>query len=166
MLVKFIINGDPKGQPRPRAFARRMGSRYVARVYDSDVADEWKAAVDSTVVIAAIENRLMQTKGAIRAAMVFSFARPKSHFTLRGVLKSAMIHDHVCKPDCDNLAKLVLDRITRHGAYWRDDSQVVHLTITKQWAHGSGASCAVELYGLERQPDDHPTVAEMPTMAA
>lgn len=159
MLVKFTVQGDPKGQPRPRAFARRMGARYVARVYDSDVADQWKAAVDSAVVVAAIENKLKQTKGPIRAALLFSFARPKSHFTLRGVIKSAMIHDHICKPDCDNLAKLVLDRITRHGAFWRDDSQVVHLTITKQWAPDSKAHCVVELYGLERDTDEPAMIA-------
>ena len=46
---EFKITGDPKGQPRPRAYARRMGANFVARVYDSDVADEWKRAVRMAV---------------------------------------------------------------------------------------------------------------------
>jgi Holliday junction resolvase RusA-like endonuclease len=37
------------------------------------------------------------------------------------------------KPDCDNLAKAVLDCITQLGCFWRDDSQVVHLTISKEY---------------------------------
>ena len=43
--LAFTVTGEPKGQPRPRAFARKMGAIHVARFYDSDVADEWKRAV-------------------------------------------------------------------------------------------------------------------------
>jgi len=41
---------------------------------------------------------------------------------------------HVSKPDADNLAKLVLDRITRGERIWRDDSQVAKLSVQKFWA--------------------------------
>lgn len=34
--LAFRITGEPKGQPRPRAFARKMGNVHVARFYDSD----------------------------------------------------------------------------------------------------------------------------------
>ena len=43
--MNTFIFGDPKGQPRARAFARKMGAKHVARMYDSDVADAWKRAV-------------------------------------------------------------------------------------------------------------------------
>lgn len=40
------------------------------------------------------------------------------------------------KPDLDNIAKLVLDAL--NGILWRDDSQVVSLTIIKQYGAEPG----------------------------
>ena len=42
--------------------------------------------------------------------------------------------NHTSKPDADNLAKLVLDRITEGGWIWRDDAQVAKLKVEKYWA--------------------------------
>jgi len=55
--MTFFIFGDPKGQPRARAFARKMGAKYVARMYDSDVADSWKRAVNVALVKAINEHK-------------------------------------------------------------------------------------------------------------
>ena len=68
-LIELTIFGDPKGQPRPRAFARRMGAKYVARVYDSDVADEWKSAVDCAILTRAMSNELKMREGPFAVAM-------------------------------------------------------------------------------------------------
>ena len=38
------------------------------------------------------------------------------------------------KPDCDNLAKAVLDAL--NGVLWQDDSQVVELSVSKWYAAG------------------------------
>ena len=46
---------------------------------------------------------------------------------------------HTSKPDLDNLAKLVLDRITRNGRFWGDDAQVDMLAIGKEWAKAGEA---------------------------
>jgi Holliday junction resolvase RusA-like endonuclease len=43
--VEFNVDGLPKGQPRPRAFARKVGDRVVARVHDSGSAEGWKSDV-------------------------------------------------------------------------------------------------------------------------
>jgi Holliday junction resolvase RusA-like endonuclease len=133
--VNTFIFGDPKGQPRARAFARKMGAKHVARMYDSDVADAWKRAVDLGIErelrAAAV---LVDPVGAFEVKLTFFFRRPKSHYGKAGHVKASAPVNHVSKPDADNLAKLVLDRITRGGRIWRDDSQVAKLKVEKYWA--------------------------------
>lgn len=133
--MTFFIHGDPKGQPRPRAFARKMGAKYVARVYDSDVADEWKRAVDQAIVGAFSEHKpVFEDQKPFELVATFWMRRPKSHFNAGGFVKLNAPIRHAQKPDADNLVKLVLDRITRLELIWRDDSQVAYLTIAKYWA--------------------------------
>ncbi len=140
--LAFTVAGEPKGQPRPRAFARKMGNVHVARFYDSDVADEWKRAVQIVVLDAAIVHKWPLTLGPVAISMCFSLPRPKSHFGAKGLKASAPVH-HSGKPDVDNLAKLVMDQITKSGRVWRDDSQVVSLTAHKIWASGNESGCSV-----------------------
>jgi Holliday junction resolvase RusA-like endonuclease len=145
MNLNFFIPGDPKGQPRPRAFARKMGAKYVARVYDSDVADEWKRAVDLAIVKECLESKpIFDSESAFDVEAHFFMRRPKSHFSANGVLKQKAKTLHVQKPDADNLVKLVLDRLTRSEKIWRDDSQVSHLIINKFWSeHDAGIGCQI-----------------------
>ena len=145
--LAFTVTGDPKGQPRPRAFARKMGAIHVARFYDSDVADEWKRAVQIVVLDAAIVHKWPLTLGPVAISMSFSLPRPKSHFGAKGLKPSAPVH-HSGKPDADNLAKLVMDQITKSERVWRDDSQVVSLTVHKFWAVGAEQGCSVSISTL------------------
>ena len=133
-MTTFIF-GDPKGQPRARAFARKMGAKHVARMYDSDEADAWKRAVDLGIERELKAAAVMPDPfGAFECKLTFFFRRPKSHYGKAGHVKASAPVCHVSKPDADNLAKLVLDRITRGGRIWRDDSQVARLHVEKFWA--------------------------------
>ena len=130
----ITILGEPKGQPRPRAYARKMGLKYVARVYDSDVADAWKRDVDVAIIRAVQRGGVILNDGSpFKVEMWFYMPRPKSHYRTNGELKPNAPNYHTQKPDSDNLAKLVLDRITRIGRIWRDDSQVCVCMIVKEW---------------------------------
>jgi Holliday junction resolvase RusA-like endonuclease len=112
-----------------------MGAKHVARMYDSDEADAWKRAVDLGI---EREHRaqpvVLDPVGAFEVKLMFFFRRPKSHYGKAGHVKASAPVCHVSKPDADNLAKLVLDRITRGGRIWRDDSQVAKLKVEKYWA--------------------------------
>jgi Holliday junction resolvase RusA-like endonuclease len=148
--MNTFIFGDPKGQPRARAFARKMGAKHVARMYDSDVADEWKRAVDLGIEREQIVS-LVDPVGAFEVKLTFFFRRPKSHYGKGGHVKASAPICHVSKPDADNLAKLVLDRITRGGRIWRDDSQVARLRVEKFWAITDariGVYVSVERFGV------------------
>jgi Holliday junction resolvase RusA-like endonuclease len=146
--LTFTVQGEPKGQPRPRAFARKMGSVHVARFYDSDVADAWKNAVTLAVIEAARTDKWAVTLHAVSVSLIFAMPRPKSHFGAKGLKPSAPVY-HAGKPDVDNLAKLVLDRITRSERIWRDDSQVVSLTVHKFWAVANEQGCSVSISTFE-----------------
>lgn len=57
MTITFFIHGDPKPQPRPRAFARRMGAKFVARVYDAGTAEGWKSQIAMTEAVEEEKNQ-------------------------------------------------------------------------------------------------------------
>jgi hypothetical protein len=146
--LTFQVAGEPKGQPRPRAFARKMGNVHVARFYDSDVADTWKWLVKVAIIEAAIRQKWAFTEAPVAVELRFAMPRPKSHFGAKG-LKPSAPQFHVGRPDADNLCKLVLDRLTQSGRVWRDDSQVVSLRCDKFWAVGNEQGCSVSISTLE-----------------
>jgi Holliday junction resolvase RusA-like endonuclease len=149
MNFNIFIPGDPKGQPRARAYARKMGAKFVARMYDSDTADAWKAQVRAGVLAFAHAQGFKAIEGPFEVVMLFSFERPQSHFLTRGDLGKGRVPEHLQKPDLDNLAKLVLDVITRLQKCWIDDDQVVTLLVAKRWLPpGYRPGCQLEVKSL------------------
>ena len=146
MHFEIFIAGNAKGQPRPRAFARKMGAIHVARFYDSDTADGWKAQVRAGVLGIAFAEGLRAVEGPFDVELRFRFERPKSHFLRDGALGKNRSGSYIQKPDLDNLAKLVLDVITRLQRCWVDDDQVVRLVVEKRWALvGESAGCVLRV---------------------
>jgi Holliday junction resolvase RusA-like endonuclease len=123
-----------------------MGSKHVARMYDSDVADRWKRAVDDGIRQLVLEQRISTpTEAPIAIMIAFFFARPKSHTGAKG-LKPSAPRNHTQKPDIDNLIKLVADRITRNGRIWRDDAQIHIVTAMKFWSESEReAGCSITI---------------------
>ena len=143
--VIFFAAGTPKGQPCPRAFA--FHGR--ARMYDPGTAEHWKAAVAAAATEAGCRLGLTCP---VCVEIVCQFMRPKSHFGKHDMKDSAPEY-HAQKPDLDNLAKAILDALTQIGV-WRDDSQVIELTVRKVWVSDplkQGAHIAIE-----RVPEDEP----------
>lgn len=133
--ISFFVSGVPKGQPRPRAFARNMGGgKFVARVFDSGTAEAWKSAVAAE---AAQHKPAAPISGPVRLRIRFFMPRAKGHFVggkpERGLKTGAPTH-HVGTPDADNLAKAVMDALTQCGWHWRDDAQVAVLTVVKAYS--------------------------------
>lgn len=125
--ISFVAHGLPKGQPRARATIRGKH----AGVYDPGTANEWKHAV-------ADAWRLLKrppVSGPVRLTLEFGFPRPKGHFgsgkNATAIRPSAPVC-HTSKPDTDNLAKAVMDELTRIGA-WGDDAAVWNLTCLRRW---------------------------------
>lgn len=128
------VEGIPKPQPRPRAFA--LNGR--ARVYDAGTAEGWK----SSIAAAALAHRPAQPiDEPLRLMIRYYLPRPKGHFGKKGLRGSAPAHP--CgKPDLDNLDKAVLDALTEIGM-WRDDSLVCRKESEKSYGTRAGAEIQI-----------------------
>ena len=138
--IQFIAFGDPKGQPRPRAFSRGG----ITRMYDPGTAEGWKGQIAAE---AMPHKPAAQLEGPLHVTLLFRFARPKSHWSKKG-LKPTAPEYHTSKPDADNLAKAVLDCITQLG-FWRDDAQVAALDVRKKYANAE-PFCEITITPIER----------------
>ena len=112
-MIKLKIHGEPKAQPRARMAA-------------------WKAAVDAELQNIIGKVSLPRSVG-FGVKMSFCFKRPKSHYKKNGRLTTSAPKEMVGKPNCDNLSKVILDRVTRSEIVWKDDSQVIWLSVMKSW---------------------------------
>lgn len=148
ITISFFARGEPKGQPRPRAFAFRG----KARVFDPGTAEAWKQAV----VVALREQCGLVTPPItvpIQVGITLYFPRPKSHF--RTGKNAHLRRDdapvfHTAKPDADNAAKAILDALTI-AELWKDDAQVCRLSVIKLYADGH-AGAQIDIQELEPTP--------------
>ena len=127
MLNEHVI-GKPKAQPRVKAYSR--GGK--AGVYTPSTADEWRRNVSASLH----RHKGKNLDGAFEVELHFIIDRPKSHYRtgrFKHIQKDEAPRYHTKKPDVDNLAKLILDVLTKIN-YWSDDSQVVSLKVTKQYS--------------------------------
>ena len=122
--ASFDVAGVPKAQPRPRAFARKMGDTFVARVYEDGSAEGWKGLV----LLAARPHRPESPlEGPVRVDITLWLPRPKR--LLRRCDPDGVVWC-TAKPDRDNADKAILDTLTQDG-WWRDDAQVCAGEIQK-----------------------------------
>lgn len=142
--IKFFVSGLPKGQPRPKAFARRFGDKWMARVYESGTAENWKSQIAASAQPHKPPSPLTEP---LHVDLVFYFPRPKSHFRTGkrcAELREDAPRHHVSKPDRDNADKAVLDALTTLG-FWRDDAQICDGRIQKLYADNGNVGCQIEI---------------------
>jgi len=134
--INFFVAGEPLGEPRTRARGMMIGGKARARVYRDTGADVWKQAV-ARAASAIVPKEPID--GPVEVRLIFVMPRPKSR--KRDVW-------HTAKPDADNLAKAVLDVLTKVGL-WVDDSRVAGLTVLKTYTvDGQPTGCDVHVEKL------------------
>jgi crossover junction endodeoxyribonuclease RusA len=111
----------------------------VVRVYEAGTAESWKSDI-AQALQPHIPSTPIESGASVR--LKFSFKRPKSHYgtgkNSSQLKPSAPGTWHCQRPDCDNLAKVVLDVIKSIGII-RDDGVVFELHVSKIWdSHSSG----------------------------
>jgi Holliday junction resolvase RusA-like endonuclease len=130
-VVMFVVEGEPKPQPRARAFA--MKGRGV-RMYDPGTAEGWKAQI-----AAGVKDKVPfpPWSGPVEMTVVFRISRPKGHYgTGRNsrVLKKSAPKYPTGKPDLDNYLKAVMDALSMLS-FWTDDSIVVQTRCSKVYTN-------------------------------
>ena len=142
ILLSCWIPGRPRPQGALKTFA--VAGKAYGRHTDSTLSH--RAHVIST--LAEDWDREPLT-GAVAVDVVFTFARPKSHYgTGRNadVVKESAPDHHTQAPESDKLSRLILDGLEMAGVV-RNDSQVCRLNIDKQW--GRDDSTHLLLRGLD-----------------
>jgi len=131
--ARLAIPGDPVAQPRARVSTRGGFARaYVPRGH---AVHAYRQAIE----VAAQAADMKPTEAAVSVWLSFTFGRPKSHMTARGVKKTAPA---LPREDVDNLAKAVLDALTCHA--WHDDKQVAELHVLKQYGTAGSTEVTIE----------------------
>jgi Holliday junction resolvase RusA-like endonuclease len=111
-MVKFIVEGDILGKPRPRV--NRNG-----RVW---TPDRFKA-YEKKIARAYIEAGGERLSGSVSIKVRTFRSLPKSR------PKRILEEEDIFKPDIDNILKIVLDAL--NGVAFEDDKQVVRVLCSK-----------------------------------
>ena len=130
--VVFEVPLPPKGKERARTVRTPAGK---ARTYTPSGTTEWQARLAMMARDNMPEEAL---EGPIRVDLVCIVHRPQR--LRRRADPDGLEIWSVSKPDCDNVAKAVLDSLgSRHGAgFWRDDCQVSDLRVLKVYCERDG----------------------------
>ena len=118
--MNFTVQGNPCAKGRPR-FARRGN-------YVSAYTDEKTVNYENLVKYSFIESQGEEMFGALEVHINAYFPIPKS---LSEKKKKLLLY-HTKKPDCDNIAKIILDGL--NGLAFHDDNQVCSLHVIKQYS--------------------------------
>lgn len=124
-MFSFFVPGKPMGKERPKH--TRTGVTYTpakTKAYEEFVRHCFRNKYDNIVPIAE--------KTPVAAFLIAYYKQPKN----LSKVKKALILDGnvfpVVKPDCDNIAKIILDSL--NGIAYKDDNQVVKLCVNKRYA--------------------------------
>ena len=133
-MFKFTVHAAPEGKARPRVTAHGTYTPRGTRQYEDLVRWEYKrqggpdyGSVPLRVTITAFfQLRSSATKREKFAAMT-------------GELRPAK------KPDADNIAKAICDAL--NGIAYKDDAQIIELTVRKRYGPDPSVVCEVSEYG-------------------
>ena len=132
VLVRMVVRGEPKSQPRPRFVAGRVISNVNPAV------SSWQGAVRraASEALNALAGVLPDKATALRVDVTFFFPTKVS---------DRWGKPHTMKPDRDNCDKLILDECTKVGLFGGDDCRVSAGMIRKYWVRPGGEGAIVEV---------------------
>ena len=119
-MITFSVVGHAQPQGSTKAFMPK-GARYPVVTSDNPNLKQWRQLVAVAAQPHAVGGPL---RGGVFVVLTFSLQRPKS--------LPKHVREHLKKPDIDKLARAVLDALT--GILFVDDSEVIRLTVKKQYA--------------------------------
>ena len=147
-MIHFKIEGPGVPQGRPRAV--RMGAG--VRMYDPPKSKAYKQIVAAKVRSHMKINGIQTITEPIAVHLNFYFTPPKSYSKKRIRAIEAKEELFTKKPDLDNLAKSILDSC--NNLLFKDDSQIVGLTIGKHYGHEDYVDVKVQIIETGKKSDN------------
>ena len=133
--VQCTIPGKPFAKQRPRASRR---GRFTT-IYTPKETVDYENLVKYSYFQ---ENGSVLLEGPLEAEIIGTFPVPTS---VSNKQKNLMLEgkvQHTKKPDCDNMAKIVLDALNEVA--FHDDSQIVDLHIKKQYGESPNVQITIK----------------------
>lgn len=124
-MIKIVIPGEPVAQGRPR-FAKRGN---FVQTYDPAKSKDYKAYVRLLATNARLDGTLPPLECALEVEIKAFVAIPKSFSKKKREDIAAGILTPTKKPDCDNIAKIILDAM--NGIIYEDDKYITKLYVEK-----------------------------------
>lgn len=138
MYIEFKIPGDPMGKQRPKF---THAGKY-ARTYTPQKTvnyENWvKLCFTQEYQFCAFESRRLKVTIDAYFAIPKSFSKSKKQQAEDSTISPTK------KPDCDNIAKVILDAL--NGIAYEDDKQVTDLTVTKRYSDEPYVVVSIEDY--------------------
>lgn len=125
-MIRFTIPGEPVAQGRPRA-GKSFGGKTV--LYDPTKSRNFKQFVSLIATQHKPESLLtgpVMVTADIYRSIPLSWSKKKQVKAAAGEIRP------ITKPDCSNIIKGIEDALNK--IIWRDDSQVVSLTVRKWYS--------------------------------
>ena len=116
----FVIHGQPKGKARPRVTRYGTYTPKSTREFEALIRKCWQEQTGGKSFPAGT---------ALCCTIHAYFAIPQSYSKRQR--QSLVFQPHTKKPDCDNIAKAVLDSL--NGYAFHDDSAVAQLIVEKTY---------------------------------
>ena len=131
-IVAFCVDGVPRGKLRPAFDSRKQGkrgfTREQTRSYEDEVQSAWQGA-----------GRVDLGDGPLGGVVTAVHRRRRDHHTATGALSAKGLRSPlpVCKPDADNVLKIVLDALhcpaNKGRLAFTDDTQLVRVRFERRW---------------------------------
>ena len=143
--ICLSVFGKPAGSGSKTAYKTPEGKMIVTPA--SKYQKPWQEAVKWTFLQSEYTKMIPLTE-PLTVDIIFVFVRSKSHYGAgknAGKLKVSAPAYPDKRPDIEKLARSTNDALT--GLAWKDDSQIVNLTLQKVYGDRSGAQ--IEIKKLE-----------------
>jgi len=146
MIIQFFVPGIPAtaGSKTPFIYkSKKDGKNRVAMAPANKRQKPWMATIKAFATDAYKGDLIT---GPVMLSIDFCLPRPKSHYGTgknSDMLKKSAPFYPIIKPDLTKLTRAVEDALK--GIIWRDDSQVVHQEIDKDYGRRPGANICVEV---------------------
>jgi Holliday junction resolvase RusA-like endonuclease len=144
--ITFFVAGLPKTAGSKRAFMR-PGMKHPVVVEDCAGSKDWRASVahEGTITIMRDRPGLGPLDCPLKVRFAFILPRLKGHYRANGQLKPNHPVWHATRPDLLKMARAAEDALT--GICYRDDGQICHETLTKQYGDNPGVRITIEEAG-------------------